>query len=342
MPIQKNISLAEHSTMRLGGMAAYAAEVHNRRELTDTLTWAETNRLPVIMIGEGSNIVWRDEGFNGLLLINKVLGYEVFEEDKENYYITVGAGEHWDDVVERTTLAGVSGIEAMSLIPGSAGATLVQNVGAYGQEISQTLVSVEAYDLKTGSFITIPNLDCSLGYRTSRFKAPDHGRFMLMGMTLHLSRNQMSPPFYPSLEKYLDDHSIKTYEPSVIRYAVIAIRSSHLPDPNINANCGSFFANPIIDRVQLSELLDRYPNLAYWYQDEDNIKISAGWLVENAGFKDFHSQETGMATWPAQAMVLVNEHARTTADLLVFRKLITDTVKKKFDIQLEQEPELLP
>jgi len=230
----------------------------------------------------------------------------------------------------------------MSLIPGSAGATLVQNVGAYGQEISQTLVSAEAYDLKTRSYITIPNQDCGFGYRTSRFKAPDHGRFILMRLTLHLSHNQMTPPFYPSLEKYLDGHGIKTYEPSVIRNAVIAIRTDHLPNPDINANCGSFFGNPIIDRVQMSELLDRYPNLVYWYQDEDNIKVSAGWLVENAGFKDFHSQETGMATWPTQAMVLINEHARTTADLLAFRKLITDTVKQKFGIQLEQEPEILP
>jgi UDP-N-acetylmuramate dehydrogenase len=342
MPIQKNIPLAEHSTMRLGGMAAFATEIHDRAELTEALSWAETNRLPVIMIGEGSNIVWKDEGFNGLLLINKVLGYEVFDEDKENYYITVGAGEHWDNVVEKSTLAGVSGIEAMSLIPGGTGATLVQNVGAYGQEISQTMVSAEAYDLKTGAYVTIPNLDCGFGYRTSRFKTIDHGRFMLMRITLHLAHSRMEPPFYPPLEKYLDDHGIKTYEPSTIRQAVIAIRTSRLPDPDTVPNCGSFFANPIIDRIQLLELLDRYPNLVYWFQDEENIKVSAGWLVENAGFKDFHSQETGMATWPTQAMVLINEHARSTADLLVFRKLITDSVKQKFGIQLEQEPELLP
>jgi UDP-N-acetylmuramate dehydrogenase len=115
-----------------------------------------------------------------------------------------------------------------------------------------------------------------------------------------------------------------------------------LPDPAIIANCGSFFENPIIDRIQLSELLERYPDLVYWNQDNEKVKLSAGWLIEHAGFKDFHSQETGMATWPAQAIILINEHARTTADLLAFCQLITDTVSQKFGIKLEQEPELLP
>jgi UDP-N-acetylmuramate dehydrogenase len=342
MNIQKNIPLSQYSTMRLGGIAAFVADIHNRQELTEALNWAEANRLPVITIGEGSNIVWKDEGFNGLLLINKVLGYDVFDEDEENCYVTVGAGENWNSVVERTAVAQVSGIEAMSLIPGSAGATPVQNVGAYGQEICQTLVSVEAYDMATKSFITIPNQDCAFSYRTSRFKTTDHGRFILMGITLHLMHTQMTPPFYPSLQEYMDKHNIKTYEPMVIRNAVIAIRSSHLPDPAIIANNGSFFENPIIDRIQLSELLDRFPDLVYWNQDNDDVKLSAGWLIEKAGFKDFHSQETGMATWPSQAMILINEHARSTADLLAFRQLIIDTVNQKFGIILEQEPELLP
>jgi len=342
MPIQQNISLTEHSTMRLGGLAAYATEIHNRIELTEALNLANEHHLPVIMIGEGSNIIWKDEGFNGLLLINKVPGYEVFNEDEENYYVTVGAGESWDSIVERTTQAHVSGIEAMSLIPGSAGATLVQNVGAYGQEISQTLVSTEAYDLKTSSFVTIPNQDCGFGYRTSRFKTTDHGRFLIMEITLHLMHAQMEPPFYPSLQQYLDEHNINSHSPDVIRKAVIAIRSSKLPDPAVNANCGSFFANPIISKNQLTELRERYPGIVYWTQGDESIKVSAGWLVEQAGFKDYHSQKTGMATWPTQPLVLVNEHAKSTADLIAFRDLITYNVKELFNIQLEQEPELLP
>ncbi|MGD0284285.1 MAG: UDP-N-acetylmuramate dehydrogenase [Candidatus Saccharimonadales bacterium] len=342
MNIQKNVSLSQYSTMRLGGIVAFVSEIHNRQELTEAFNWAETNHLPVITIGEGSNIVWKDEGFKGLLLINKVPGYDVFDEDEENYYVTVGAGENWDSVVERAAVAQVSGIEAMSLIPGSAGATIVQNAGAYGQEICQTLVSIEAYDMQTKTFLTISNQDCAFGYRTSRFKTNDHGRFIIMGMTLHLMHTQMTSPFYPSLQDYIDKHNIKTYEPMAIRNAVIAIRSNHLPNPAVVANCGSFFENPIIDRIQLSELLDRYPDMVYWNQDNEDIKLSAGWLIEHAGFKDFHNQQTGMATWPTQAMILINEHARSTADLLAFRQLIIDTVNQKYGIKLEQEPELLP
>ncbi len=342
MPMQKSIPLSQHSTMQLGGNAAFATEIHNRLELTEALNWAEENQLPVIMIGEGSNIIWKDEGFNGLLLINKVSGFEVFDEDQENCYVTIGAGENWDSIVERTVQAQVSGIEAMSLIPGSAGATPVQNVGAYGQEISQTLVSIEAYDMSTKAFVTIPNQDCGFGYRTSRFKTTDKGRFLLMGLTLHLMHSQMEPPFYPSLQGYFDNHGTTDFSPNSVRNAVIAIRSNRLPDPAKVANCGSFFANPIIDRIQLSDLIDSYPGVVYWTQDDESIKLSAGWLVENAGFKDYHSPETGMATWPNQAMVLINEHAKSTADLLTFRQQITNAVQQKFGIQLQQEPELLP
>ena len=136
MQPQQDVSLRPYSTMRLGGTAAFFAEVHSRTELTTALDWATQHQLPVIMIGSGSNIIWRDEGFNGLLLVNKIMRYEVIDEDGVNYYVTAGAGEPWDSVVARTVEAGLSGIEALSLIPGSTGATPVQNVGAYGQEIA--------------------------------------------------------------------------------------------------------------------------------------------------------------------------------------------------------------
>src|SRR5688572_9888016 len=147
MNIQQNVPLSQHSTMRLGGNAAYLTEITSRRELTEALTWAEEqSNLPVIMIGSGSNIIWRDEGFPGLVIVNKIMRFEEQQEDGENYYVTIGAGENWDDVVARVTEKGMTGIEALSLIPGTAGATPIQNVGAYGQEIADTLVSIEAYD----------------------------------------------------------------------------------------------------------------------------------------------------------------------------------------------------
>ena len=343
MNIFDNVVLADYSTMHLGGVATHLAEIHDRNELQEALLWAESQKQPVVMIGSGSNIYWRDEGFNGLVLVNKVLRYEDFAEDEENHYVTVGAGENWDSVVDRTVEAGMTGIEALSLVPGTAGATPVQNVGAYGQEIAQTLVSIEAYDIQAKNFITIPASDCVFGYRTSRFKfGPDKGRFFIMSITLHLMKANPQPPFYRVLQDYLDEHNAHDFTPSVIREAVIAIRSAKLPNPEIVANNGSFFANPIIDEGAFVQIQADYINVPHWPMDDGRIKVPAAWLIEQAGFKDFHDPETGMATWSTQPLILVNEHARSTADLERFKQRIISTVEQKFHITLHQEPELLP
>ncbi len=342
MDVKQQIPLSQFSTMRLGGTAAYVLEIHDRFAIAAALAWAKERGLPVIMIGVGSNIVWRDEGFPGLLLVNKIKRFEEQQEDDENYYVTIGAGENWDEAVARTVAKGMTGIEALSLIPGTAGATPVQNVGAYGQEIAQTLVSVEAYDTQTGTLVNIPAIDCAFSYRTSRFKTADRGRFMITAVTLHLLRRNPQPPFYGAVQAYFDEHDIHDYTPQALREAVVAIRRSKLPDPATVANNGSFFANPIVDEGTLSQLTADYGTVPHWPAGEGQVKIPAAWLLEQAGFKNFHDPETGMGTWPAQPLVLVNEHAAHTAQLLAFKQQIIDTVHQKFSITLEQEPELLP
>ena len=342
MNIFHNVVLADYSTMHLGGVAAHLAEIHDRGELVAALQWAESQQLPVIMIGGGSNIYWRDEGYNGLVLVNKVTKFEDFAEDDLNHYITVGAGENWDSVVERTVSAGLTGIEALSLVPGSAGATPVQNVGAYGQEIAQTLVSIEAYDRQLKQFVTIPNSDCAFGYRTSRFKTVDKNRFFIMAVTLHLMKANPVPPFYRALADYLEQKNIYDYSPAIVRDAVIAIRSSKLPNPDLVANNGSFFANPVIDEGVFVQLQADYPNAPFWTMEDGKVKLPAAWLLDQAGFKDMHDSETGMATWPTQTLVLVNEHAQSEADLEKFKQKIISAVEEKFHITLQQEPELLP
>jgi UDP-N-acetylmuramate dehydrogenase len=342
MDILESVNLADYSTMRLGGQAAYAIKIHDRTELTEAMTWAESKQLPVMMVGGGSNIIWRDEGFNGLLLVNSIERFEVFNEDEANIYVTVGAGENWDSVVARTVEIGATGIEALSLIPGTAGATPVQNVGAYGQEIAQTLVSIEAYDTVEKKFLTIPNMDCAFGYRTSRFKTTDKGRFFITALTLHLTRGNPEAPFYGSVQQYFTDHKITEVTPKILRDAVIDIRSHKLPDPAKVANNGSFFANPVVDAGVFAQINADYENVPHWETKDGRIKIPAAWLIEQAGFKDAHDAETGMGTWSTQPLVLVNEHATSTAQLLAFRQKILDSVKAKFDITLEQEPEILP
>jgi UDP-N-acetylmuramate dehydrogenase len=342
MNVLDNVSLADYSTMGLGGMAAHLTTIDSRMGLLEAISWAQAKKLPVIMIGGGSNIYWRDEGFPGLVIVNKIQRYETFKEDDNEIYITAGAGEIWDVVVERTAQAGLTGIEALSLIPGTVGATPVQNVGAYGQEISHTLVSVEAFDTQIGDFINIPAADCAFGYRTSRFKTTDHGRFYITAITLHLHKGNPAPPFYASVETYFQQHGITDITPQVLREAVMAIRNSRLPDPAVVHNNGSFFSNPIVSSADLVRIRAGFPDIPTWTMSDGRAKLPAAWLIEHAGFKGAHDAETGMATWPSQPLVLVNEHAKSTADLLKFKQRILEAVQAKFGIDLVQEPELLP
>lgn len=327
--------------MRLGGPAAYLAEVESRHDVTEALAWAEAQNLPTIMIGEGSNIVWTDKGFNGLVLVNKIMRFETYTIDASTMYVTVGSGENWDNVVARVVETGYSGIEQLSLIPGTAGAAPVQNIGAYGRELSDVVAVVEVYDKQEKKFVTLPRMDCGFAYRTSRFKGTDRGRFYITAVTLHLTHNFPRPPFYPALQQYFKDHQITEYTPDVVRKAVIEIRNSKLPNPINVANCGSFFTNPIIEAGKLNMLLTDHPTIMYWHLDDGQVKLSAAWLIEQCGFKNVHDQETGMATWDKQPLVLVNERAQSTAQLLAFRQKIIDTVKNRFGVTLEQEPDLL-
>ncbi len=340
MKILEQVNLADFSTMRLGGNAAFACEVSSKDDVKEALAWAREQQLEFCMVGSGSNIIWRDEGFQGLLIVNRLMRFEIIDNDATNFFVTVGSGENWDSVVERTVTAGLSGIEALSLIPGTSGATPVQNVGAYGQDISQTLVSLEAYDTATEEFVVLMNRDCDFGYRTSRFKTADKGRFLITELTFSLTKKDPEPPFYPPVTAYLEEYQL-TPSPLSIRTAVIAIRSSKLPDPNEVSNNGSFFANPIISSSEFKVIENIYPSVPHW-EVENGIKVSGAWLIEQAGYKDYHDKETGMATWHNQPLVLINENAKSSTDLMTFKQKIVDAVQQKFGITLEQEPEILP
>lgn len=338
MNIKHNISLAQYSTMRLGGNATHVCEVGSKSELQQAVLWAKDRNMPCRIIGLGSNIVWKDSGFDGLLIVNKILKFELLDDTK----LIVGGGNNWDETVARSVEMGLSGLEFLSLIPGTVGATPIQNVGAYGAEISNILTLVRAYDSVTNTFVELANSDCGFGYRTSRFKTTDNGRYFIYEVVFGLSREQPKPPFYEALQKYLEE--INTENPSIkqIRNAVIAIRQAKLPDPNVVANNGSFFANPIVNSELFNRLLSKFPQLKYWALPDGSYKLAAGWLVEQAGFSDYHDEETSMSTWKNQNLVLVNEHAKSTNDLLKFKQKIVDAVAQKFEIILEQEPELLP
>ncbi len=341
MYVLENVPLSGYSTMRLGGNARYLTEVNSRSELTEAIDWAEQSKVPVIMIGGGSNIFWSDEGFNGLVIVNHILRFETFAESDDGIYVTVGAGENWDSVVGRTVDKDYSGLEQLSLIPGTAGATPVQNVGAYGREISDILTTVEVYDRHEKKYTMLRASECEFGYRTSRFKTTDKDRFFITGVTFHLSKSKPKPPFYASLQAFMDERKITDYTPKHIRDAVILIRQGKLPDPSFVPNNGSFFKNPILTREEFTQLHASFPNVKYWPMDDEHVKISGAWLIESVGLKAYQDKETGISIWPGQPLVLINEHAKKTADLLKFRQRVIDAVKQKFGITLEQEPELI-
>jgi UDP-N-acetylmuramate dehydrogenase len=341
MDLLRDVSLAEFSTMGLGGRVKYLASILNRDDLIEALNFATQNKLPVLMIGSGSNIIWQDEGFNGLLLVNNIRGFDIENGDDEGSDIVIGAGEKWDLAVDRAVSLGLSGIECLSLVPGNAGATPVQNVGAYGQEISETLVSLEAYDNKNKTFLTMLNEDCDFSYRNSCFRK-EPGRYFILSIRLHLKKDQIKPPLYKALEQYLNSHNIADLSPASIRRAVINIRRTKLPDPNTIRNCGSFFKNPIVTKEKYEQLLGQYEGLPGWETSDGQMKLSAAWLIEKAGFKDYTDNKTGMATWKEQPLILVNQSAKNTEDLLHFRDEIIRATKDMFDVELVQEPQLLP
>jgi UDP-N-acetylmuramate dehydrogenase len=321
--------------MRLGGTADYFCSVESEDDVVEAVTFANSKDIPFKIVGSGSNLIWADSGFAGLIIENAIQNFTI-----DDTIVHVGAGVEWDECVAKTVDNNLSGLEFLSFIPGLTGATPVQNVGAYGREIKDVLLSLRAYDTENNQFIEIKNEDCDFAYRKSRFNTSDKNRFIITEVTFQLSNQPPTPPFYESLQRYLDDKGITEYTPAVIREAVIAIRSSKLPDPDFVANNGSFFANPIISMSEYEQLVRSFPGIVAW-PHADKMKISAAWLIEQAGFKDFHDEVTGMATWATQPLVLINEHAQSTDDVLLFRDKIQRAVADKFGITLEQEPELV-
>ena len=322
--------------MRIGGNARFMTDVTSKNDVVAVCQSVKTQNIPIFVIGEGSNVIVRDEGFNGLIIHMKIPGFEVITDSDNSKTIKIGAGENWDSVVKRAVDLNLSGIEAMSGIPGTAGATPIQNVGAYGQEIADTLVSVEAYDTQTNNFIDLTNEQCNFSYRNSIFKSSQPGRYIVTSLTLKLSKNTPQPPFYESLQKYLDDNNIKIYTPETIRNAVLEIRKDRVPGPDIMPSCGSFFTNAMIKKWQLDDLQKKYPNILAFQMGDGTFKIPSGWLIENAGLKGqlLH----GMRIFERNALLLVNEAANGYADLASARDEIIDKVRDTFGVQISQEP----
>ncbi len=336
MDVHTNIPLKNYTTMRLGGPARFMTEVRSAEEVGPACQNAVSQNIPIFVLGGGSNVLAHDEGYNGLILRNRIPGFDVVADDPAGTTIQIGGGENWDEVVRRSVEMGLSGIEALSAIPGTAGAAPVQNIGAYGQEIAETLVSVEAYDIKSNQYVALQNADCNFSYRNSIFRSTAIGRYVITSITIRLSKNTPQPPFYQAVQEYFDTNGVTFYTPQTIRDAVIAIRKDKLPDPAKQPNTGSFFKNAIIEDWQLTDLQANYPDIPHYELPDGRFKIPTGWLIEQAGLKGqlLH----GMRVHSKNALVLINESATSFADLDAARQEIIGTVRDTFRIHIEQEP----
>lgn len=337
MDIFKNVSLALHTTMKIGGPAKMLTTVNKEEELVDAIRFAKEQKLKVISLGEGSNIIFKDTGFDGLVILNRIKGYSI----EPSGLVEVCSGENWDNLVNEAVSKGLCGIESTSYIPGTAGATPINNVGAYGQEIKDSLVSVRAYDTSNQTFVEFNNSECDFSYRNSRFKSYDWGKYIITKINLKLMPipdNYIVPEYQSVIDKLKADN-VTEPKPADVRIAVKSLRAYKLPDPSKLANTGSFFKNPIVPKVKADELLSLFPSLPIYPLNDGKVKLAGAWLIDNAGLKDF--RQNGMWVYDKQALVLVNESAKSFGDLEAIYKHIIDVVYQKYGVELTPEPEII-
>ncbi len=336
MDMHPDIPLKNFTTMRLGGPAQYMVEVRTPEEVAAVYQSAAAQSLPVFVLGGGSNVIANDSGYKGIVLRMRIPGFSVVSDDLNSTTITVGAGEIWDETVKRTVDMHLSGIETLSAIPGTTGAAPVQNIGAYGQEIADTLQSLVAYDSQTNTFVTLQNEECEFSYRESIFRGNQKGRYVITSVTLKLSKSNPQPPFYDALQTYFDAHSIHAFTQEIVRNAVIDIRTNKLPDPKLLPNSGSFFKNAIIEDWKVAELHTTYPDMPAYDMGDGMFKLSTGWLIEQAGLKGkvLH----GIKVHDKNSLVLINESAGSYNDLAAARDEIIGAVRDKFNVIIQQEP----
>jgi UDP-N-acetylmuramate dehydrogenase len=351
--VEKWISLKDYTTLRLGGKAAYFTRISNSADLAEAVEYAQAHNVPVFPLGGGSNLIVRDEVPDMLIIKIENKGIEIIKESKEHKYIDVrvAAGEVWDEFVTWSVEQRLSGIEALSMIPGTCGATPVQNVGAYDQEVSQVIQSVRVFDLETKRLKDILTEDCQFSYRDSIFKNKLKSKCIIESVVFRLSKSEPAIPDYPLVSETLGKIKLENPDDSLnllIRKAIQHIRSSKLPDPKIIASAGSFFKNPIITADHFEKVRSILPDVKFFKieNQEDTqkkilYKIPAGWLIEKAGYKGTLSQSGNVGVYGKNALVLVNYSAEHTEELLDLAKEIQDTVYSMCGISLEIEPEIM-
>ena len=335
--IQENKSLVGLQTFGLKAVAKQFAEIGSVLDLQKLI---QQSSAPIMILGGGSNILFAHD-YTGLLIQNKIKGIDVIREFKHKVHVRVGAGEIWDQFVQWAVDNNLGGLENLSLIPGTVGASPIQNIGAYGIEIKDTFVSCAAIDLVTGKKRTFNKGLCRFGYRDSIFKHELKGKICITSVTFCLTKikHKINTSYGDIVKQLQADGHWPEYQISHIRKAVIAIRTSKLPDPAKIGNCGSFFKNPEIGQKQFDQLIAVHPTIPGYPTTQGMVKVPAGWLIEQCGWKGKRIGNTGC--YERQALVIVNYGNATGAEVQALVHDIIASIKAKFEIVLEPEVQMI-
>jgi UDP-N-acetylmuramate dehydrogenase len=343
--VKKNVQLAPFTTLGIGGPARFFAEVTDVDTLTGGVDWSRRLGLPLFVMAGGSNIVVADEGFPGLVLRIAILGIEATVAGEE-VLLSAGAGEEWDSLVEMCAANNWAGFECLSGIPGRVGATPIQNVGAYGQEIAESFVSLAALDLDSGAMVALSRDECEFGYRASRFRARDRGRFIITNVTYRLTVDGEPSLRYAELRRFLEEQGF--HKPGLVdvRHAVLAIRRRKAmvidpADPD-SRSVGSFFMNPVVSQQEFAMIEERaltvtselMPSFA---TPEQKVKLSAAWLIERAGFKPGYVHD-GVGISSKHSLAIINRGGGTASGVLELAERIKTRVQDLYGVSLAPEP----
>mgnify|MGYP006147594773 FL=1 len=328
----QNTSLKAYNTFGIDVAAEHLVSIESTSELVKTL--AEINQKELLILGGGSNVLFMND-IKGTVLLNKLEGISVVDENEGHVWVKAGGGVNWHEFVLHCIHQNWAGIENLSLIPGSVGAAPMQNIGAYGVETKDVFHELEAIEISTGKIITFSNSDCQFGYRESVFKRALKGQYLISSVIFKLDKKPTFKTSYGAITNELENMKVTKLSIQAISNAVINIRRSKLPDPKVTGNAGSFFKNPVVPISLAENIKKEYPEAAAYPVDNNSMKLAAGWLIDKAGWKGKTYGNYGVH--PKQALVLVNYGGATGQNIYDLSTEILADIKSKFGVELERE-----
>jgi UDP-N-acetylmuramate dehydrogenase len=334
LTFHQNIDLKHYNTFGIPAKCDFFTVLENIDQIPDIVGFMNNNPLPFLILGNGSNILFTDD-FKGVVVLNRIKGMKIISETDNEIIIQVGAGENWRDFVSHCVSNGWGGVENLAGIPGTIGASAVQNIGAYDMEVENVIVNVTAYNLQTGEKQTFTKQNCQFGYRTSIFKKDDFKHFIISHVTYKLNKKPTPVTSYKAIQTILAEK--KNENPTILDiYNIVTdIRKSKLPDETVLPNAGSFFKNPVVSMEHAQKIKHHYPEMPTFLLPDGRVKLAAGWLIEQCGLKGYRKGDAGIHE--KQALVLVNYGTATGAQILHVAQLAIKSVKKKFDVILDPE-----